>query len=135
MNRLKSIEEKGLKSDVPLFEIGDTVSVGILITEGDKERTQFFTGTVIRRKGEGIRETFTVRRIVQGEGVERVFPLHSPKITEIKVTRRGKVRRAKLYYLRDRTGKATKVEERIIRKKDKKKNEAEPAPPGATEEG
>jgi large subunit ribosomal protein L19 len=135
MNRLKSIEEKGLKKDVPLFEIGDTVSVGILITEGDKERTQFFTGTVIRRKGEGIRETFTVRRIVQGEGVERVFPLHSPKITEIKVTRKGKVRRAKLYYLRDRTGKATKVEERIIRKKDKKKKEAEPAPPGPAEEG
>jgi large subunit ribosomal protein L19 len=94
------------------FEVGDTVDVHVRLVEGENERIQVFRGTVIGRKGRGIRETFTVRRIVQGEGVERVFPLHSPRVVDIKVTRQGKVRRAKLYYLRKRVGKATKVKER-----------------------
>lgn len=117
MNQLKSIEAENLKVQIPFFEVGDDVSVGFLIKEGDKERVQFFSGTVIRRKGSAIRETFTVRRIVQGEGVERVFPLHSPRITEIRVVRKGRVRRAKLYYLRKRSGKGTKLEEKLARKK------------------
>ena len=103
-----------LKEKIPDFRIGDTVDVHVRITEGEKERTQIFNGTVISRKGTGIRETFTVRRIVASEGVERVFPLHSPNILDVVVKRPGKVRRAKLYYLRDRVGKATKVKERRI---------------------
>jgi large subunit ribosomal protein L19 len=113
MDRLKSIQQNWMKSRVPKFHIGDTVDVHVRITEGDKERVQVFTGVVIARNGGGISETFTVRRIVQGEGVERVFPLHSPKVADIVVKRRGRVRRAKLYYLRDRVGKATRVAEKI----------------------
>src|SRR6516162_10044086 len=99
------VEEAGLKKEVPLFEIGDSVEVYQKILEGEKERTKIFAGLVISRKGEGMREMFTVRRIVQGEGVERTFPLNSPKIAKVDVKRSGKVRRAKLYYLRDRVGK------------------------------
>ncbi len=107
------VEESGLKKDVSLFEIGDHVDVHQKILEGEKERTQVFSGLVISRKGEGMREMFTVRRVVQGEGVERTFPLNSPKIAKIDVKRSGKVRRAKLYYLRDRLGKeATRLRER-----------------------
>jgi large subunit ribosomal protein L19 len=107
------VEESGLKK-VPLeFEIGDQVEVHQKILEGEKERTQIFAGIVISRKGEGMREMFTVRRVVQGEGVERTFPVNSPKIAKIEVKRSGKVRRAKLYYLRDRVGKeATRLRER-----------------------
>ena len=107
------VEEPGLKKGLPEFEIGDQVDVHQKILEGEKERTQVFSGLVISRKGEGMREMFTVRRVVQGEGVERTFPLNSPKIAKIEVKRSGKVRRAKLYYLRDRLGKeATRLRER-----------------------
>ena len=113
---LQAVEQQSLKDKIPDFSVGDTLEVAVLIREGGKERTQVFTGICIARKGNGVRETFTVRRIVQGEGVERVFPLHSPNITRIKAVRRGKVRRAKLYYLRGRTGKAARVEEDLQRK-------------------
>jgi large subunit ribosomal protein L19 len=110
---IAKVEEAGLKKELPLFEIGDQVDVHQKILEGEKERTQVFSGLVISRKGEGMREMFTVRRVVQSEGVERTFPLNSPKIAKIEVKRSGKVRRAKLYYLRDRVGKdATRLRER-----------------------
>ena len=111
---LQDFERKQLKEKLPEFRVGDTVDVHVRIVEGDKTRVQIFTGTVIGMKGRSVRRHFTVRRIVAGEGVERVFPLHSPWIEDIKVRRPGKVRRAKLYYLRDRVGKATKVKERMI---------------------
>jgi large subunit ribosomal protein L19 len=112
-NRLITlVEETALKKDPPKFEVGDTVDVHVKILEGQKERTQVFNGVVIGRRGDGMREMFTVRRIVQGEGVERTFPLHSPKIAKVEVKRTGQVRRAKLYYLRDRVGKATRLRER-----------------------
>ncbi len=106
------VEKTSLKSEVPHFEIGDTVDVHTKILEGDKERIQIFTGTVIARSGSGTREMFTVRRIVAGEGVERKFPLHSPRIADIQVKRSSVVRRAKLYFLRDRVGKAVRLKER-----------------------
>jgi len=109
---LDAVESKSLKSSIPHFEVGDIVDVHCRIKEGDKERTQIFTGTVIARKGRGINESFTVRRIVNNEGVERIFPLHSPNILDIKPIRSGKKRRAKLYYLRERTGKAVKLAQR-----------------------
>jgi large subunit ribosomal protein L19 len=112
-NRLLTlVEESSLKKEAPRFEIGDQVDVHQRILEGTKERTQVFSGTVIARRGGGMSEMFTVRRIVQGEGVERTFPLHSPKIAKVEVKRTGQVRRAKLYYLRDRVGKATRLRER-----------------------
>src|SRR5438876_8242507 len=118
-NKLISLVEKmSLKPEIPKFEIGDTVDVHQRILEGQKERIQVFSGVVIARRGEGMRETFTVRRIVQGEGVERIFPLHSPKIAKLEVKRTGRVRRAKLYYLRDRVGKATRLRERKIKTAD-----------------
>jgi large subunit ribosomal protein L19 len=109
---LELVEKSSLKSDVPDFHIGDTVDVHTRILEGEKERIQVFNGVVIARSGSGTRETFVVRRIVGGEGVERKFPLHSPKIAKIEVKRRGVVRRAKLYFLRDRVGKAVRLKER-----------------------
>lgn len=109
---LDAVESKSLKKKVPYFEIGDIVDVRCKIKEGDKERIQVFTGTVIARKGRGINEMFTVRRIVGNEGVERIFPLHSPNVMDVKPTRSGKARRAKLYYLRKRTGKAVKLAHR-----------------------
>ena len=135
MQRLREVELEQLKKEVPEFEIGDTVEVHVRLVEEQpasapgrgrgrgrgaptrsevttRERIQVFRGTVIARKGSGLRETFTVRRIVQGEGVERVFPIHSPFVTDVKVVRQGRVRRAKLYYLRDRVGKATRVKQR-----------------------
>src|SRR5438046_4706888 len=115
-NRLLAlVEEAGAKKDITSFRIGDQVDVHQRILEGQKERVQVFSGTVIGRRGDGLRETFTVRRIVQGEGVERIFPLHSPKIAKIEVKRTGRVRRAKLYYLRDRVGKATRLRERRVK--------------------
>ena len=112
-NRLMSlVEGAALKKDPPKFEIGDTVDVHVRILEGQKERVQVFSGVVIGRRGDGMREMFTVRRIVQGEGVERQFPLHSPRIAKVEVKRTGVVRRSKLYYLRDRVGKATRLRER-----------------------
>src|SRR5713226_885536 len=106
------VEETGLKKDMPDITIGDHVEVHQRILEGEKERVQIFTGVVISRRGEGMRSMFTVRRIVQGEGVERTFPLHSPRIAKVEVKRTGVVRRAKLYYLRDRVGKSTRLRER-----------------------
>jgi len=109
---LDAVESKSLKENIPHFEIGDTVDVRCSIKEGDKERIQVFTGTVIARRGRGINETFTVRRIVDNEGVERIFPLHSPSVVNIKPIRSGRTRRAKLYYLRKRTGKAVRLTHR-----------------------
>ena len=101
-----------LKTEPPQFRVGDTVDVHVKIVEGDKERVQVFTGTVIGRKGRGINETFIVRRIVNNEGVERVFPLHSPNVVDVKVKRSGHTRRSKLYFLRQRVGKATRLREK-----------------------
>ena len=112
MNKIDMIEKQQLRSDVPEFHIGDTVRVQVKVVEGNRERLQAFEGIVISRRHGGARETFTVRRVSYGIGVERTFPLHSPRIDSIQVVRRGKVRRAKLFYLRDRVGKAAKVKER-----------------------
>lgn len=110
---LQLVEKSSLKTEVPKFDIGDTIDVHTKILEGEKERIQIFSGVVIARAGSGTRATFTVRRIVQGEGVERKFPLHSPKIAKVEVKRSGVVRRAKLYFLRDRIGKSTRLRERF----------------------
>lgn len=113
MDALKEISKDSMKPELPKFHIGDTVRVDVNIREGDRERIQAFEGTVIARKGSGVGETFTVRRISYGVGVERVFPLHSPNVKGVTVVRGGRVRRAKLYYLRGRVGKAAKVKEQI----------------------
>lgn len=113
MDALKLIAESSLKSEAPQFDIGDTVRVHVKIREGERERIQIFEGTVIARKGSGVSETFTVRRLSFGVGIERVFPIHSPNVAKVDVVRHGHVRRAKLYYLRDRVGKAAKVKEVI----------------------
>ena len=113
-NRLMElVEQSSMKPEVPKFEIGDTVDVHVRILEGEKERIQIFNGVVIAKSGAKTREMFVVRRIVQGEGVERKFPIHSPRIADIVVKRSGKVRRAKLYYLRERSGKAVRLKERF----------------------
>ena len=112
-NVIKALEKEQLRSDLPKLEIGDTVRVFVKVVEGSRERLQAFEGIVIKMQGGGIREPFTVRRISYGIGVERTFPLHSPRIGSIEVVRHGKVRRAKLYYLRDRVGKAAKITERV----------------------
>lgn len=111
MNLVDAIESEYLKKDVPAFDVGDTVKVFVKVVEGEKERLQAYEGTVIARRNGSIRESFTVRRISYGVGVERTFPIHSPRIDRIEIVRKGKVRRAKLYYLRERTGKAAKVKE------------------------
>ena len=113
MEKIQAFVSEQLKTEIPQFGIGDGVKVYIRITEGEKTRTQLFEGTVIARHGGGISETFTVRRVSYGVGVEKTFPIHSPNVEKIEVFRRAKVRRAKLYYLRDRVGKAAKVKERI----------------------
>ena len=113
MNLVDLIEKQYIREDVPAFRIGDTVKVHVKIKEGDKERIQVYEGVVIARKGHGATETFTVRRVSYGVGVERVFPVHSPSVAKVELVRKGKVRRAKLYYLRDRVGKAAKVKEKI----------------------
>ena len=122
MNLIETLESELGKSHLPPVHVGDTVEVHYLIKEGDKERIQLFVGTVIAKGGRGIRKSITVRRIVQGEGVERVFPMHSPRVKDVVVRRRGHVRRAKLYYLRDRMGKMTRVREllgaRVRRQKE-----------------
>ncbi|HOB91793.1 MAG: 50S ribosomal protein L19 [Bacillota bacterium] len=112
MNVIDQLEKEQLRTDLPDFGPGDGVRVHLKVIEGERERIQVFEGTVIRRSGGGVRETFTVRKVSQGIGVERTLPLHSPRIAKIEVTRRGRVRRAKLYYLRDRVGKAARVAER-----------------------
>ncbi|MBR4858287.1 MAG: 50S ribosomal protein L19 [Clostridia bacterium] len=113
MDALKLIAQDSLKSEVPAIEVGDTVKVSVKIREGDKERIQAFEGTVIAMKGSGVSATFTVRRVSYGVGVERVFPVHSPNVAKVEVIRHGRVRRSKLYYLRNRVGKAAKVKEQI----------------------
>ncbi|MCD4691152.1 50S ribosomal protein L19 [bacterium] len=113
--KIREIEKQQMRETLPEFNIGDTVRVDVRIREGAKERTQVFEGTVLARRGGGVHETFTVRRVASGIGVERVFPTNSPNVQNVKVTRRGKARRAKLFYLRKRTGKAAKTKARDIR--------------------
>ena len=113
MNIIDQINSENVKKEVPAFNVGDTVKVSVKVVEGTRERIQAYEGVVIAKRGGSISETFTVRRISFGIGVERTFPLHSPKITDIKVVKKGAVRRAKLYYLRNLTGKAAKVKEKI----------------------
>ncbi len=113
MDALKAIAADSLKNDIPEILIGSTVKVHVRIKEGEKERIQIFEGTVIAKNNSGIAETFTVRRVSYGVGVERVFPIHSPSVAKVELVRKGQVRRAKLYYLRDRVGKAAKVKELI----------------------
>lgn len=113
LNLMQEIDKEQRKKKVPHFDIGDIVDVHVKIKEGDRERIQIFNGVVIGRKGSGIHETFTVRRIVHGEGVERVFPVHAPVVANVVVKKKGSVRRAKLYYLRDRTGKSARVREQL----------------------
>ena len=112
MNIVDQIEKESMRTDIPDFKIGDTVKVFVKVVEGTRERLQGFEGVVIARKHGGIRETFTVRRVSFGVGIERTFPLHSPKIDHIDVVRKGDVRRAKLYYLRERSGKSAKIKEK-----------------------
>lgn len=113
MDALKLIEQGSMKAEAPVIEVGDLVKVHVKIKEGEKFRIQIFEGTVIAKKHGGINETFTVRRVAHGCGIERVFPLHSPTVEKVEVVRNGKVRRAKLYYLRDRVGKAAKVKSKV----------------------
>ena len=112
MDRIQAFVNEQLKTEVPQFNIGDTIKVYVRITEGEKQRIQLFEGTVIAKRGAGISETFTVRRVSYGVGVEKTFPIHSPNVDKVEVVREGKVRRAKLYYLRSRVGKAAKVKEK-----------------------
>lgn len=119
-NLIDKVQEKHVKKNAPKFNIGDTVDVHVKIVEGDKERVQIFNGTVIARKGQGINEVFTVRRIVNNEGVERIFPLHSPNVVQVEVKRSGCTRRSKLYFLRERAGKAVRLREKWV---DTRKNE------------
>lgn len=114
MDKLQAFVSEQLKKEVPEINVGDTVKVHDKIKEGTRERIQIFEGTVISRRGGGISETFTVRRVSYGVGVEKTFPIHSPHVEKVEIVRRGKVRRAKLYYLRDRVGKASKVKEQIV---------------------
>ena len=112
MNAIDLIDAQSLRDDVPAFDAGDTLKVHVRVVEGSRERVQVFQGAVIRRQGDGLRETFTVRKVSFGVGVERTFPVHSPIVAKIEVVTRGDVRRAKLYYLRDRVGKAAKIKEK-----------------------
>jgi len=133
MQPLDAIEKDWLRKKSPRFEVGDTVDVHVKIIEGDRERIQIFSGIVIAKRHQGLSETFTVRRIVQGEGVERVFPLHSPRVVDVTVKKKGKVRRAKLHFLRERVGRATRVEEKLgaLAKEDARKEEAAEKPKAA----
>lgn len=124
MDLIHQLEQELGKPALPVLHVGDTVEVHYLIREGDKERIQLFIGTIIAMKGRGIRKTITVRRIVQGEGVERVFPLHGPRVKDVTIQRRGAVRRSKLYYLRDRVGKGTRVNE-LLGEKARRSKQAE----------
>ncbi len=120
MHRLiRVIEESQLKKEIPQFNIGDTIRVSVRVEEADKTRTQMFEGIVIKRQGSGVRESFTVRRISFGEGVERNFPLHSPTVQKVELVRSGKVRRSKLYYLRKSSGKRNRIEEERSKKEEK----------------
>ena len=131
MELMRKAVEADMKKDVPSFRIGDTVNVSVRIVEGDKERLQVFNGVVIARRGSGMSENFTVRRIVNNEGVERTFPLHSPKVAGVEVVRGGKARRAKLYFLRDRVGKSTRLRDTV--KKVSGRAAAAPKAPAPTD--
>jgi large subunit ribosomal protein L19 len=132
MDIIRQIERERMKPQVPSYRVGDTVDVHYRIREGDKDRVQIFNGTIIAARGTGIRKSILVRRLVAGEGVERMFPLHSPRVVDIVVKRKGQVRRAKLYYLRGRVGKATKVRETFAeRTEPRQKAQADAAPPAA----
>lgn len=133
MDFIRQLETASMKKGAPVFRVGDSVDVHYRISEGDKERVQVFSGTVIAVKGQGLRQSFIVRRLVQGEGVERTFPLHSPRVADVVVRRRGEVRRAKLFYLRTRIGKATKVRERLAPAASRAPAEEAPAPTGDAE--
>ena len=113
MDIIKALEQEQVRTDLPILSIGDYVKVHLKVKEGTRERIQIFEGTVIAKKGAGLKETFTVRRVSYGVGVERILPVHSPKIAQIEVVRKGKIRRAKLYFLRERVGKASKVKEKL----------------------
>jgi large subunit ribosomal protein L19 len=115
MHAFIETQKEWLRTDIPAFRAGDTVRVNVRVKEGEKERTQAFEGVVLARRGSGVSETFTVRKISNGVGVERIFPVHSPMIGDLTIVRRGRVRRAKLYYLRQLTGKATRIKERKVR--------------------
>lgn len=117
MDIIKALEQEQLRTDLPVLSIGDYVKVHLKVKEGNRERIQIFEGTVIAKKGSGLKETFTVRRVSYGVGVERILPVHSPKISKIEVVRKGKVRRAKLYFLRERVGKAARIKEKLVLKK------------------
>ncbi|MHC4813727.1 MAG: 50S ribosomal protein L19 [Planctomycetota bacterium] len=134
MDQIRQLELENMKTDIPEFNSGDTVDVHYLIREGDKERIQVFTGTVIAIKGEGIRRSILVRRLVAGEGVERLFPLHSPRVHDIKVKARGRARRAKLYYLRQRVGKGVRLKANFGKRKGPSSRRGLPdaPPPAAT---
>ena len=123
---IRKLEEKHMKKDIPDFQVGDTISVHTRIIEGNKERVQVFTGTVIARTGGGISETFSLHRVAYGEGMERVFPLHSPRIAKIELVKEGKVRRSKLYYLRGTSGKKAKVKGRVVARKKQEGNSNKP---------
>lgn len=118
---IEAIEKEYMKKEVPLFEVGDTVKVFVKVVEGNRERLQAFEGIVISRRSGGVKETFTVRRVSFGVGIERIFPVHSPRIDRIEIVRKGRVRRAKLYYLRNLSGKAAKIDEKIVAKKEEAK--------------
>ena len=125
---LRKASAASLRKDVPSFNVGDTVNVSVRIVEGEKRRVQVFRGTVIRRSGGGVSETFTVRRIAAGEGVERTWPVHSPNVVDVEVVRSGKIRRSKLYFLRKRVGKATRLRDIDVPRKAKGKAKAAPKP-------
>ncbi len=137
MRSIDAIENDWLRKKTLNFDVGDTVEVHVKIIEGDRERIQLFTGVVIAKRHQGLSETFTVRRIVQGEGVERIFPVHSPRVADIVVKKKGKVRRAKLHFLRGRTGRATRVEEKLggstKEEAPKEASKAAPAEPAKAE--
>lgn len=131
MRSLDAIEKDWLRKKSPKFDVGDAVEVHVKIIEGDRERIQIFAGTIIAKRHQGLSETFTVRRLVQGEGVERIFPVHSPRVADIVVKKKGQVRRAKLHYLRDRVGRSTRVEEKIGADKGEAAAPVAPAAPAA----
>jgi len=135
MSKIRRIEQAYVKEETPKFNVGDTVDVHVLIREGEKERVQVFSGTVIRKRGSGLSATYTVRRIVQGQGLERVFPLNSPFVQKVHVKRSGKIRRSRLYYLRDRTGKRTRLKEIIHGTRPRKGAKAKKAPAPVVEAG
>jgi large subunit ribosomal protein L19 len=128
MRALDAIEKDWLRKKSPKFDVGDAVEVHVKIIEGDRERVQIFAGTVIAKRHQGLGETFTVRRLVQGEGVERIFPVHSPRVADIVVKKKGQVRRAKLHYLRHRVGRSTRIEEKMGGDKGDGEAPAAPAP-------